>query len=363
MTNVPSQSSLVIRPRNDSSVAPADVSMSGLVEGAELWLAVHGSHKQIRYYLDEQRRRHGREVELHSADVIAAEKGHRRVATLASQGRLLNGSNPGGAGRLDELVGVLATMAADISEIGDPSDGEPMLVQRDRRLVSYDQSQTPAAVEITTPSQARIFFLQSLVSMHGSDPWPYFYRNADLRYVSLVPKALPRIDRGFSLTPDGQVFHRGKPATQAQVREYWAPRDPPPGVTTRVPDADPISDLEHFTEQSFDAFLRGRRFPGVDDISVLTRDQEDTLAQRLAALADSAAPQLWRGSKSSLAAALQWGGSVPALNAELRKAIGGLAALGWCLAKAGRGGQTRAQEFMLVPLRRTPENLAGEISK
>ena len=133
------QTSLIaIKADSQSSlVAPADVSLSGIAEGIELQLAATGSREAIRRYLDRQLAQFGRQVELHSADTISCEAGHRRVALLASEHRLINGSCPGGPGSVDEMVGVLRVMAADVSQSASPSDGMPMLVQRDRRLVEY----------------------------------------------------------------------------------------------------------------------------------------------------------------------------------------------------------------------------------
>jgi hypothetical protein len=227
----------------------------------------------------------------------------------------------------------------------------------------FDLRLSPPDIEIRTAGVCRAFFDRSLRLMYRDD-WPYFYRNKDLEYHSLIPRDLPRIDRGFSLDPDGVIWFRGRRATAQQQKEFWSPR-PTGAVITRVPDCDPIDSMECFTEAAFDVWLRARDFFGVDDISTLSEDAGDApqgLAQCMADLAARAAPVLWRGSKSSLAAALQWDGSVPALNAELRRVVAELAALGWCLARGGRTKGTKAREYVIMPLRRgMPENPPEEI--
>jgi hypothetical protein len=77
-------------------------SVSGICTGRDLEMAVHGSRQQIRAYLNEVRALAGRQEELHSADVISAEKGHRRLACLDGEHRVINPGNPGGPGRLDD---------------------------------------------------------------------------------------------------------------------------------------------------------------------------------------------------------------------------------------------------------------------
>jgi len=349
-----------------SLVVPATVSLSGVCQGRELQLAMTGSHAEIRDYLDALLAEQGRDVELRAADVINSEQNHRRIALLAHEGRILCAADPSAPPRLDEMTAMLAYVAADISQSGDLSDGEPLLLQRGRHLIMYDPRQSPADIEIGSPAVCRAFFTRSLNSMYGSGDWPYFRRTPDLVYHSFIPQDLPRIDRGFSWSPDGTIFFMGKKATQAQVKTFWEPRDTG-SVKTRVPDVEPLSSLDDITEQAFSAWLRARDFSGVDDLAELTGQAIEgvpqSLAQRMADLAARTAPVLWRGGKSDLARDVQWSGSVMLLNAELRKITGELASLGWCLARGGRTKGTQAREFVIMPLRpgTPPENPAGEI--
>lgn len=344
-----------------SLVAPATVSLSGVAQGEELRLAVFGSHAEINRYLDQQRALHGREVELHSADVITSEQKHRQLALLAREGRCLCAEDPGAPPRLNELTMMLAAMAADISSSGDLTDGEPLLLQRGRRLVMYDPRQSPPDVEIASPAACRTFFTQSLNSMYDGD-WPYFRRIPDLVFHSLVPEHLPKVDRGFSFDTDGVIYFRGKRATKAQQKEFWAPRDDDGRVKTRVPDFEALTTLDLFTEQVVAGWLRTRVFRGVDDVASLIASQGDpSLAERMADLASRTAPQLWKGSKTDLARDVGWSESVMALNGQLRKITSELAGLGWCLASGGRTKGTQAREYVIMPLRPgAPENL-GEI--
>ena len=333
------QTSLIaIKADSQSSlVAPADVSLSGIAEGIELQLAATGVREAIRRYLDRQLAQFGRQVELHSADTISCEAGHRRVALLASEHRLINGSCPGGPGSVDEMVGVLRVMAADVSQSASPSDGMPMLVQRDRRLVEYTPGQRPPDVEVT-PVTAREVLTRHLRMAHAG-PWPYFRQNADLTYTSHIPEDLT-YGRSFWVDEDGRVRRGARVATQADLRD--AMRCPTPGLVVKVPDCDPIDDLEDFTGEHFAPWLRSRLNPGVVDVAELTAPPGTvSLAERMAGLAVQLAPSLWKGGKAKLAADLAWSGSVMSLNSELRRSQGELAALGWTLAKgtgAGRAG-------------------------
>lgn len=337
------------------------VSVSGLVSGKELQLAATGTPAEIERYLDAQLAQSGRDAELHATDVISCEQAHRRLAALVDQGRIINASSPGGEGRLDEQLRVLATMACDISECGDLSDGQPLLLQRSRRLIMFDPRQSPPDIQIDSPAACRAFFTQQLALIYGQRPWDFYYRGPDSIYNSFIPEDLPKYGRGYSVDPDGTFWHAGKRATQAQMADHLA-RTPVPGVVVRIPGFEAITDLEHLSEQAFNAWLKARSFIGVDDISVL-QDAGDApgLAQRMAGLAASVAPSLWRGSKSDLARDLAWTGTIMELNALLRKTAAELAGEGWCLAKAGKTGPTRAQGFALLPLRPAAENPVAEI--
>jgi hypothetical protein len=154
-------------------------------------------------------------------------------------------------------------MCADVSEISDLGDGLPLLVRRGRYLVDFRPSEDPPDIEIRTPAHLREFLTTRLGEMYEArGAWDFYYRDKDLVYHSRIPEDLPRIDRGFSINSEsGQVLFKDKKATAAQVKQFWEPRNT--GATiTRVPDVDPVTSMEHISEEACYAALKACRWPG-----------------------------------------------------------------------------------------------------
>jgi hypothetical protein len=330
-----------------------------IAQGEELRLALHGTHAEIHAYLDEQRRLHGRSAELHSADIITSERKTREVNQLAAGHQVVNNSDPGGPGRIDEHVAVLREMASYVSSVASPDDGQPVLAQHDRWLVEYDVTLKPPAVRITTAAMLREVLSRQLDYLHKPDQWPFFYRNADLKYTDHIPGTGPQRRMGFSPSPDGTIYYQGKKATAAQLKQladmFW--NEPIPGNVVSIPDVDPCR-MDRISEEAFQQALSARRWPGVQDIADFAdhalESAPRSLAERMAGLAP------WRGSKADLARDLGWRESIMRLNAELPSAAAELATLGWVFAATGaKTGPTRAREFVIMELRGPAENPAA----
>lgn len=277
-----------------------------IASGEELRLALHGTRQEIRHYLDQVRKDHGRAMELVSADTISAEKGRRRVARLTAEGRIINPSDPGGPGSADEHATTLRAMASEISDLCTPDEGSTLAVH-ERYLVEFDPDLNPPAVKLTSVSAVRATFTQLIDSYSlRRDSWDFYHRGRDLDF--------------FGHEEFGAIL---------------------------VPDVNSIR-MEAISDEGIRQALAARRWPNVQEVSDLVaslrRDTQEpvqaALADRLGALAP------WRGSMGELARGIEWAGTLRQLAADIEQISVELARAGITVYRTGRRcGQNRLAEW------------------
>jgi hypothetical protein len=340
-----------------------------IAQGEELRLARHGTRLEIRRYLDLQREQHGRSAELHSADLISAEKGHIRVNILTVNHALINPGNPGGEGTTAEHVEVIRRIISDVSEASlEETAKYGALYTWKRKLFEFDPDEDPPVREITLPEQLRDTLTRMLAQTFST--LPYYRRNRDLEFTDHAPGSGPAPSLGFVPSSDGNWYANGRKATAAELRHISDRffNDPLPGNNVYVPDVDPIESLDVFSDAELRLVIKAGKFPGACSREEIQeawaadgnegwfwqaeRVQEalpggrPVLALELSWAQKIAALVPWKGPLSELAEAIGWPGKPQSLSVQVKKLRGELLSLGVIVEKTGgRTGKNLLEEW------------------